>query len=185
MEGERRPTHHTFTDKELEECVNIAKERNRRSEGEYCFNSKPTLERDIVHFAGVIGELAFLRMFDLPLDGWRDTRPRSTIGGTDTFDAKVNGHTVDVKTIKYDSEEKSTLSVAAYKKAQPADIYALIEYTTCEKTARLIGTFPGNELFQEKPQMDNDFFHYLISRERLLTWNETMRRINEVAAAND
>lgn len=130
----RRPTpvvpigaRYTLTRDETRECARIGHERNRRNRNEGRASRRYTAHRtdDDISVQGVIGELAFARLFDLSID-IHDTTCRSARTET-RFDAVMTpeGWTVDVKTTV---GRDAPMRVACWKLPNPPDVYALLVY---------------------------------------------------------
>nr|UMO78810.1 hypothetical protein [Pandoravirus belohorizontensis] len=118
---------YTLTRDETRECARIGHERNRRNRDEGRASRRYTAHRtdDDISVQGVIGELAFARLFDLSID-IHDTTCRSARTET-RFDAVMTpeGWTVDVKTtVGHDAP----MRVACWKLPNPPDVYALLVY---------------------------------------------------------
>ncbi|AGO82461.1 hypothetical protein pdul_cds_413 [Pandoravirus dulcis] len=120
-------TRYTLTRDETRECARIGHERNRRNRDEGRASRRYTAHRtdDDISVQGVIGELAFARLFDLSID-IHDTTCRSARTET-RFDAVMTpeGWTVDVKTTV---GRDAPMRVACWKLPNPPDVYALLVY---------------------------------------------------------
>jgi hypothetical protein len=121
-------TRYTLTRDEMRECVRIGRERNQRNRSEGRLNRRYASHRtdDDISVQGVIGELAFARLFDLSID-IHDTTCRSARTEV-RFDAIMPpyGWTVDVKTM---IGRDGPLRVNHWKLPNPPDLYALLVYT--------------------------------------------------------
>ena len=167
--GERS---YTLTEEDLGFCTTIGtrrevanREANKRS---LRFALRRTDQE--INVQGVIGELAFLRMFALPEGLLQDTRCRNVYD--DTFDAVMtNGWTVDVKTTTVMS---ASLRVAEWKRRNPPSVYAFQIYDPLCKRVRCLGFIdallvlvPGNLV-----SLAGGKRYFEVPRSRLVPWEK-------------
>lgn len=108
-----------FTTDEIERCFDIAQQRNdaniREKKMNRNFSGRDDLE---ISRQGVFAELAFRRMFNLPCFDLNDTTCRNV--SNDTFDACIEGKTVDVKAV---IRPNLPIIVSVWKKRNPPYAY--------------------------------------------------------------
>lgn len=140
---QRRPTRevpigtrYLLTQREMRECVRIGRERGKQNRAEGRASRRFSLHRsdDDISIQGVIGELAFARLFDLSVD-IHDTTCRSAHSET-RFDAVMmpEGWTVDVKTTV---ARDGPVRVACWKAPNPPDVYALLVHVNYDPSRAL------------------------------------------------
>jgi len=113
----------------LAECIEIGTRRNAANVQAHTTNRNYSGRDDtLISIQGVVGELAFLKWFGLPTVPLWDTECRHA--GNDTFDATLQGFTIDVKS---PINHHCGLRVTAHKRRNPPAGYALI---TIERTSR-------------------------------------------------
>lgn len=113
---------YTLTARETEQCMMIGRERNDKNVQQKTKNMNFSQRNDEqISVQGVVGELAFSRLFGLPIEIF-DTTCRNAYN--DTFDAVLpNGWKVDVKTtVRLDAP----IIVSKWKRVRPPELYALL-----------------------------------------------------------
>ncbi|WBR14454.1 hypothetical protein pkur_cds_279 [Pandoravirus kuranda] len=129
-------TRYALTQREMRECVRIGRERGERNRAEGRASRRFSLHRsdDDISIQGVVGELAFARLFDLSIDV-HDTTCRSAHSET-RFDAVMmpEGWTVDVKTTV---ARDGPVRVACWKAPNPPDVYALLVHVNYDPSRAL------------------------------------------------
>jgi len=113
---------YTLTAEETDQCIRIGRERNAKNIQQKTKNLNFSKRDDEqISIQGVVGELAFSRMFGIPIEIY-DTTCRNA--HNDTFDAVLpNGWSVDVKTtVRLDAP----IIVSTWKRVRPPHLYALI-----------------------------------------------------------
>nr|UDO47664.1 hypothetical protein [Pandoravirus massiliensis] len=129
-------TRYALTQRDMRECVRIGRERGERNRAEGRASRRFSLHRsdDDISVQGVVGELAFARLFDLSID-IHDTTCRSAHSET-RFDAVMmpEGWTVDVKTTV---ARDGPVRVACWKAPNPPDVYALLVHVNYDPSCAL------------------------------------------------
>lgn len=129
-------TRYALTQREMRECVRIGRERGKQNRAEGRASRRFSLHRsdDDISIQGVIGELAFARLFDLSID-IHDTTCRSAQSET-RFDAVMmpEGWTVDVKTTV---ARDGPVRVACWKAPNPPGVYALLVHVNYDPSRAL------------------------------------------------
>jgi hypothetical protein len=117
---------YTLSPEETAVCVRLGRERNAKNVEQRRRNCNYSGRPDVdISIQGLFGELAFCRLFRLPIEIW-DTSCRSARTET-RFDAVFPcGLRVDVKTTLYDDAD---LRIPIWKAANPPDLYALLIHT--------------------------------------------------------
>jgi len=177
---------YTLTAEETEQCVSIGAERAAKNVQQKTKNLNFSSRDDAqIHIQGVVGELAFCRLFGLPIEIF-DTTCRNA--HNDTFDAVLpNGWKVDVKTTV---RLNAPIIVSTWKRMRPPQLYAL---NILENYAdrQNIGThrlprvsFKGfvhsSVILQETnlSTMANGFVHYRWPQEKLMTLENVMQQFD-------
>jgi len=178
-------TTYELTQPEVERCYAIAVARNKANVAGGRTNMNFSGRDDLmVSFQGLVGELAYMRMFGLNDEGLDDTTCRNA--ATDTFDATMSGHSVDVKTV---IRRNAGILIAAWKKNNCPALYALLyckgikQIDTYRPDMKISITFLGmcpskwvirpenlKTLFKDQ----KEFYEY--KQEDLVTWDFLCRK---------
>jgi len=175
-----------LTPAEIKRCYLIAKARNDSNVAGNRTNCRFASKRDdvMISFQGMCGEYAMLKMFELDDAGIDDTTCRNYM--TDSFDANMDGHTVDVKTVLRPGLD---IIVSEWKSRNPAGLFAMMLLTGLRnddmwrEDFKLSVTFIGlccsswilqPENIERKFAEQKEF--YVWPNNRLVTWDALMRK---------
>jgi hypothetical protein len=178
-----------FSKAEVDRCYRIGKARNDANIAEGKTNMRFSNRDDVViSCQGILGEAAFMRMFGQDDETLEDTTCRNA--SNDTFDATLDGHSVDVKTVLRPGLD---LIATSWKAKNPASLYAmmwlhglkqsdLVWRDDLELSCTFLGMMPGAWLF--KPENVKTMFaeqkeFYCWPSARLVTWDYLMRKQTE------
>ena len=183
----------TLSREETDLCISIARERHRKNIEQKTTNfrySKGRSDEDL-HIQGVFGELAFCKIFSLPIEIY-DTSCRNVITEV-RFDAVFpNGWNVDVKTTIYNDAD---IRVTSWKKLNPPTLYSLVIHTNGKKDIPLVcpenplpelsfrGLITSEQMFDPSnikkiPQGGGVFKSYFcVAQSRLKTFEEIKKEL--------
>lgn len=168
---------YTLTAEETEQSVRIGRERNSKNVQQQTKNMNFSQRNDDeISIQGVVGELAFSRLFGLPIE-IHDTTCRNA--HNDTFDATLpNGWKVDVKTTV---RNDAPIIVSTWKRVRPPQLYALLILENYEDRHKIgpnrlprisfRGFVHSSVILQESnlKTMRNGYTHYHWPQDRLQT----------------
>lgn len=140
-----------LTGRALADCIEIGTRRNQANVQAHTRNLNYSGRDDtLISIQGVIGEFAFLKWFQLPLEPLWQTECRNA--GNDTFDACLQGHTIDVKS---PLGHYCGIRVTAHKRRHPPTGFALI---TMQRPGPL-----RNEPFQSTEKVEMQWHGFITS----------------------
>jgi len=192
-------TTYTFTPEEIKRCYAIAKGRNDSNVAGNRTNCRFSTRDDvIVSFQGMLGEYALLKMYELDLEGIEDTTCRNYMN--DSFDANLEGFTVDCKAVVRTGLD---LIVSEWKAKNAASLFAMVLINGLKMTdtwedvqkefklsATLLGLAPSDWVLKPenlKPMFKEQKKFYCWPSSMLVTWDmlkreQTEEQMNEQTA---
>jgi hypothetical protein len=178
-------TTYVLTPQEIKRCYLIAKARNDSNVAGNRTNCRFSDRDDVmISFQGMCGEYAMLKMFDLDEAGIDDTTCRNYM--TDSFDANLEGHTVDVKTVL---RQGLDILVSQWKAKNPAGLFAMMMLNGLKSNDawredfKLSATFMGfaaSEWVLQEKNIKKMFKEqkpfYVWPQDQLVTWDALVRK---------
>ena len=173
-----------LTEEETLQCMRMGAERNQKNVEKKTQNRNfSSRDDEDISIQGVVGELAFARLFKLPIEIF-DTTCRNAMN--DTFDATLPfGKRCDVK-CTYISN--APIIVSTWKRTNPPELYALVimdNYADRRKInidrlpkIRFKGFVRSCDIFQDcnLRTMKNGYQHYHWEQSKLLCYPDVLEK---------